>query len=415
MSMHNQHNKTGTPPPVDDLHTQKACREAEALLPAYSIGATDPDETRFVEAMLRVCPELKAVLTEYLSLSSGLLEVVPETKTPPAAEKVVSFVMKAAKPQPAQEATTDDSSHRSYHEIRELFSQSASNLHRPNTAPSAKESAALPEKQERITELPRQNRPGRWAIPAAFAAVVALFVLMNAYWLAQLQSLQQNQQGVYEALNARTQDDHNQQIILNNILETQASNDESIAQLIEEQQLNQEKLLTLLEAQQMGEQQLTAMIAELQGNQDELMQFLSDQQMSQVQLVQLINEQIVNQADSYTIGTGQQNHRQLIAAEPGQDRVQANFIWDGESEIGSLVATGLSALPPENVYQLWLVRDEDGMAVSLGFFGVDESGTGALIFQSPEPIDSFDHIGISIEAAGGNPQPTTPHIVIGEI
>jgi len=46
----------------------KHCDEIRELLAAYSMGATDPEETALVERHLPDCPEAVAELAEYLAL-----------------------------------------------------------------------------------------------------------------------------------------------------------------------------------------------------------------------------------------------------------------------------------------------------------------------------------------------------------
>jgi hypothetical protein len=107
------------------------------------------------------------------------------------------------------------------------------------------------------------------------------------------------------------------------------------------------------------------------------------------------------------------HHRRLTATTTNQPGAQAEVIWNSHIEVGALYATGLAQLPPDMAYQLWGVRGQ--MATSLGQFSVDENGTGFLIFQSPEPIVSFDALGISPEPASGSQQPTHDHVVVGKI
>lgn len=412
MTMQSKHINGGALPPINLPITEKACREAEELLPAYSVGATDPEETRFVEAMLDLCPELAISLGEYASLSRSLLDIVPETQAPPAVDKIMAHVL-AQEVQDAMvaDAVPEQEAYQRYEEIRHLFGRSVNTEQRPS------EGEPLPFQHEvttavsddKIIQMPMPRQPHRWVMPAALVAVVALFVLINFYWLVEFQTLQQNQQSLAALLNQQSQ----QEDALNSLLEAQGTDDETILQLIASQQINQEQLITLLEQQESSEAHLREMITILQTNQDTLAQALAEQQTSQTELVQLITEQLVNQETAFTVGAAQQHHRQLLAAQPGQSSAQANFIWDTESKIGSLVATGLSVLPSGNVYQLWLVRGDQ--EISLGSFQVDENGTGVLIFQSPEPIEAFDLIGISVENESESPEPTTPHVVIGEI
>jgi hypothetical protein len=64
-----------------------------ALIPAYSIGATDAEETRFVEVNLAVYPDAAAELDRYRLMSEGLLHSA-EPMSPPSAlrGKIVSAI-----------------------------------------------------------------------------------------------------------------------------------------------------------------------------------------------------------------------------------------------------------------------------------------------------------------------------------
>jgi hypothetical protein len=113
------------------------------------------------------------------------------------------------------------------------------------------------------------------------------------------------------------------------------------------------------------------------------------------------------------VSTGANHHRALLPAEPVAEDSEAAFVWNSGDQVGALVISGLPTLQPGETYQLWLVRE--GHSLSLGTFGVDTDGVGFLVFHSPEPIEQFSHIGVSVEPAGGTEEPTSPHVVIGNI
>ncbi len=69
----------------DERPTQETdCAALRALIPAYSLGATDPDETAVVLAQLAHCPEALADLADFAALSEALLSVAPPVQPPPA-------------------------------------------------------------------------------------------------------------------------------------------------------------------------------------------------------------------------------------------------------------------------------------------------------------------------------------------
>lgn len=60
------------------------CETLAELLPAYSVGATDPEETALVERLLPLCPEVAAELDDYAALVRAMHYTAP-TAQPSAA------------------------------------------------------------------------------------------------------------------------------------------------------------------------------------------------------------------------------------------------------------------------------------------------------------------------------------------
>lgn len=52
---------------------QEFCAEVLALIPAFALGATDPEEARFVQAGLARCPEAAAALADYTALFEQMI------------------------------------------------------------------------------------------------------------------------------------------------------------------------------------------------------------------------------------------------------------------------------------------------------------------------------------------------------
>jgi anti-sigma factor RsiW len=107
------------------------------------------------------------------------------------------------------------------------------------------------------------------------------------------------------------------------------------------------------------------------------------------------------------------HHVQLTPTISEGQTGQADVIWDPETGVGTLSVSAMPTLPDGTRYQMWLVN-ENG-ETSVGLFQVDDDGSGFLAFQSPEPLTSFEVIGISVEPSDGSPAPTTPHLVTGQI
>ena len=79
--------------------------------------------------------------------------------------------------------------------------------------------------------------------------------------------------------------------------------------------------------------------------------------------------------------------------------------------LGFLSVTGLSPLAANQEFQLWLIRGDT--PISAGVFSLNEPGQSTYSFTvDPTSID-FDAVGVSIEPAGGSPQPTGDIVLFG--
>jgi len=77
-------------------------------------------------------------------------------------------------------------------------------------------------------------------------------------------------------------------------------------------------------------------------------------------------------------------------------------------------AAGLPALPPTRTYQLWLVPAE-GNPISAGVFQVDAHGNGQVLLPNLPAGVVAKAFAVTVEPAGGVPQPTGPKVLIGAV
>ncbi|HLI35241.1 MAG TPA: anti-sigma factor [Terriglobia bacterium] len=77
-------------------------------------------------------------------------------------------------------------------------------------------------------------------------------------------------------------------------------------------------------------------------------------------------------------------------------------------------AANLPRLPSDRTYQLWLVPVE-GKPISAGVFETDEHGNGEVLLPSLPPGISAKAFAVTIEPAGGEPQPTGKKVLIGAV
>lgn len=132
---------------------------------------------------------------------------------------------------------------------------------------------------------------------------------------------------------------------------------------------------------------------------------------SQTQLMALVNAQ--NSSSAFVLTNTDSLHWvRLPDAQEGD--ASAFMMWNAESKNGLLYARGFPELEPGHTYHLWLTRPNE--RVFAGIFTVDDDGNGALLFNSPEPIDQFTWAGITAESPDA-PDTDTPSeaIVRGEL
>jgi anti-sigma-K factor RskA len=75
-------------------------------------------------------------------------------------------------------------------------------------------------------------------------------------------------------------------------------------------------------------------------------------------------------------------------------------------------AANLPALPRGKTYQLWLVPTQ-GNPLSAGIFQTDEHGNGEVVLPRLPPGVAAKAFAVTIEPAGGVPQPTGPKVLVG--
>lgn len=102
----------------------------------------------------------------------------------------------------------------------------------------------------------------------------------------------------------------------------------------------------------------------------------------------------------------------LTAAEP-TSKATGFVLISADGEDGALVVDGLPPLGEDQQYQLWLIRD--GQRTSGAVFSTDEKNYGGTRIRSPRSLLDYSSVGITIEPAGGSPQPTGPRVLGGPL
>lgn len=94
----------------------------------------------------------------------------------------------------------------------------------------------------------------------------------------------------------------------------------------------------------------------------------------------------------------------LAGLDPAPGASGRTFV-DPASRRAVFYASNLPALEPGKTYQLWFIP-EGQAPVSAGVFGVDERGAASVPVEGVAPVDQIQLWAVTVEPAGGVPQPT---------
>lgn len=100
-----------------------------------------------------------------------------------------------------------------------------------------------------------------------------------------------------------------------------------------------------------------------------------------------------------------------LSAAPAHPAPQGKAIYDPQEGL-IFYAANLPRLPAGRTYQLWLVPSQ-GKPISAGVFQTDEHGNGEVLLPSLPPGITAKAFAVTIEPAGGKPQPTGRKVLIG--
>jgi len=93
-----------------------------------------------------------------------------------------------------------------------------------------------------------------------------------------------------------------------------------------------------------------------------------------------------------------------LSSSPFSPGAMGTLIMKPDAQYFTLVVADLTALTPDQQYQVWLIKGPQH--TSAGVFSINPSGYASLQFLAPQPLQQYDAIGISVEPAGGSPLPT---------
>lgn len=121
--------------------------------------------------------------------------------------------------------------------------------------------------------------------------------------------------------------------------------------------------------------------------------------------------QRLDEVDSFTSPGGMR----AIPLSPtdAAPRATGFVLVSADGEDGALVVDGLPPLDADHEYQLWLIRN--GERTSGAIFSTDENHYGGMRIRAPLSLHEYSSVGITIEPAGGSPQPTGERVLGGPL
>lgn len=102
-----------------------------------------------------------------------------------------------------------------------------------------------------------------------------------------------------------------------------------------------------------------------------------------------------------------------LAGTEARPDANARVLWDTGDGVWYLYVNNLPPLAEDQTYQLWFLVD--GAPRSAGILRTDEVGSAFLRVRVPSDVGAVGAAAISLEPAGGVPQPTGPILLLGNV
>ena len=346
------------------MDTELTHNQVLELLPAYALGALEPEEMLAVDGYLNKNRTLLDRLHQAELVAAQMAHAVPDVPLPATAKNRLMARVRA-----------------------DLATQNVAEMEASMTPQPAEPTWSGPQKRVTpparsagwLADLRRVFSPiNGWAV-ATGCALVALVVV--SLYMSQVQAQLRQVNAQLDTV----QGEIDQLQVTNTQL--QETNESLQRQL----QTNQNQL------QQAGAEldALQAQTAELQAVNTQLQQTnetIQQQAQADQELLALIAK-----ADPERVV-------QLPGTEEAPDASGTFYVSDNNQ--GLLVLRGLEPLPTDQTYQLWLIP-ADGPPESAGLLAVQANAPTWLTLPLPANAPDFAAVGVSVEPAGGSPAPTT--------
>ena len=101
----------------------------------------------------------------------------------------------------------------------------------------------------------------------------------------------------------------------------------------------------------------------------------------------------------------------LVRTLTDSGAVSGHITYIQDEGLAVLQIDGLKSLPPDEIYQVWAISG--GVPTSIGFLDVSE--VGRVLTTIEADLSRAEVLAVTVEPAGGSPQPTTEPILKAEI
>ena len=109
--------------------------------------------------------------------------------------------------------------------------------------------------------------------------------------------------------------------------------------------------------------------------------------------------------------TGGDGDTQVVAVSGSAGGGEHRLVYSADDDFAVLSIRGLPDLDVSFVYQVWLIRDA-GAVEGVGLFSTQNGAADVALSLS---LEAGDVIAVTVEPAGGSPQPTTEILISGAV
>lgn len=327
----------------------------EEAVPLYAIGALVSQERLALEAhLLTGCTACRMALKEYQEVAALLPYGLPAAAVPPTLGTQVMAAVVQEPPQPKEKASPTPG----------LWTEQM---------------------------LPARSSWRSWALSPALPFLLVLLLAGMGWYALSLRSQVSRETA------------HRQQ------LETSLQEETARLAALQRKTAEQEQLVASLQ------EELKRNVGDLSGLQARLAEREAELARMRTQLAQLEQATLRKAIDQRDELVPFLRSPQIkVVALHGSEMAKsagALLLFDPESKKAFLYAFNMPALPPGKIYQLWAILDKP---ISAGIFGTDTGHKSRLVIRRIPELAHITKFTVSLEPAGGRPQPTGDIYLVGQ-